>query len=139
MKTSFFALCLGVIGSITLPAQEFLLVSFDLAGMPVEAPPADAELRIEAEEYRTGHVHWAVYASGRKIGYLPARFRTQFQELMRDRARVTLRVKQIAEIQRPGKFMKVGLWVMPRFPDEEFPCFELPEDPPYEWALTLEY
>lgn len=137
MKTALFTLCLGFISGLTLPAQEFLLTSFELAGMPVDPPPPPGtELRIEAEEHRAGHVDWAVYTSGRKIGYLPARFRVQIQALVAQGTRLNLRVKALAESPRPGQFLTVGLWITPRFAQEDFPSFDDIEDPIVEWAYS---
>lgn len=139
MKIALFTLCLAFISGFTLPAQEFLLTSFELAGMPVDPPPSPGtELRIEAEEHRTGHLDWAVYASGLKIGYLPARFRAQMQALMEQGTQLNLRVKALAESPRPGQFLTVELWVTPRFAEEDFPSFDLIEDPLVEWAFFMD-
>ncbi|MCC5842836.1 MAG: hypothetical protein JJU05_01155 [Verrucomicrobia bacterium] len=137
MKTRLILISFVFTLCITVCAGEVMLGEFDLAGMPIDSPPPSGSiLRLEPESTRAEITHWAVHSGDRKIGYIPARFHAQMEHLLRDRTRFTLRVQEAASSPRPGQFLRVALWVTPRFPGEEFPAFTSPEDPETEWALT---
>lgn len=137
MKTRLILIHFVFILCLTVFAGEVLLADFDLAGMPIDSPPpSGTRLRLEPEASRAGMIHWAVYSGDRRIGYIPARFHTQIEDLHRDRARFTLRVCHASPAPRPGQFIRVALRVTPRFPGDAFPDFTTPEDPEIEWALA---
>lgn len=137
MKTYITLAFFVLLNCIALYAGEICLAEFDLAGMPVDAlPPSGTELRLEPEAQPNGNNDWAVYWDAHKLGYIPARFRVQVEDLLRERIALTLRAKQLAENPRPGQFLQVELWVTPRFPGEDFPEFNPPVEsiPPDVYA-----
>jgi len=139
MKTRLLLIHFVFVLCLTVCAGEFLLADFDLAGMPVDSPPPSGTLlRLEPESSHPDITHWAVYSGDRKIGYIPARFHKQMDHLHRDRTQFTLRIQEVYPFPRPGQFLRVALWVAPRFPGEEFPDFTQPEDPEMEWALAVD-